>query len=189
MTSERLIAIGASLGGLEALVRVLEPLPKELPVPIVIVQHRRGSDSELAKLLSARTGLEVVDAEAQSPVAAGRVVLAPGDYHLLVEGGVFELSLDAPVSFARPSIDVLFQSIADSRPGGAVGVLLTGASEDGARGLAMLAEQGAITVVQDPADAESPVAPAAALRMLTPAHVLSIGEIGALLSEIEGGSK
>ena len=187
MTRPEVIAIGASLGGLDALVRVLEPLPKDLPVPIAIVQHRRADgDSRLAELLSSRTGIRVVEAEAQAEVAPGKVYLAPSDYHLLIEGDTFELSLDPPVNFARPSIDVLFESLADSGRA-AIGVLLTGSSVDGAAGIARLAQRDAITIVQDPADAESPIAPQAALLRMNPTYVLSIAGVGALIAEVERG--
>ena len=183
MTSPQLIAVGASLGGLDALTRLLTPLPRDLPIPIAIVQHRT-SESQLAAILTARTGLEVVEPDDQAGVEPGRVYLAPPNYHLIVEGLQFELSIDELVNFARPSIDVLFESVADSFGERAMAVLLTGASDDGAAGLAAVDRRGGITVVQDPDEAESPIAPRAALELIQPTHVLPLNAIAGLVVQI-----
>jgi two-component system chemotaxis response regulator CheB len=178
-----LVVVGVSLGGLEAVTRLLTPLPKPLPITIAIAQHRADIGHHLAEILSSRTGLEVSDADDQAQVLPGRVYLAPANYHLLVDGGIFELSIDPPVNAARPSIDVLFESVADSCAERALAVLLTGSSGDGAAGLAAIAHRGGITVVQDPAEAESPIAPNTALMMMQPTHVLKLDGIASLLVE------
>ena len=179
-----LVVVGASLGGLEAVTRILSPLPQPLSIAIVIVQHRADIGHHLAQVLSTRTGLVVIDADDEVRLEPGRVYLAPANYHLLIEGNQFELSVDPPVNAARPSIDVLFESVADTCAARTVAVLLTGSSPDGAAGLRAIARRGGITVVQDPGEAESPIAPGAALALMKPSHVLSLDGIAALLVEI-----
>ena len=113
---------------------------------------------------------------------AGRVYLAPRDYHLLVERGHFALSTEAPVYFARPSIDVLFESAADAYGEGVVGVVLTGANGDGARGLARIKAAGGLAVVQEPATARAPEMPSAAIEAADVDRVLPLPEIAAFLN-------
>ena len=141
----KLIVIGTSWGGLRALKVLLSGLPKQFSVPIAIVQHRhKDSDNTLTLFLRRHSALPVEEAEDKAAIVPGQVYLAPADYHLLVEGGdavtqpYFALSTEAPVLYARPSIDVLFESAADAYAEGVVGVILTGASQDGARGLAKI---------------------------------------------------
>lgn len=190
MRSE-LVVMGASLGGLAALDAILGNLPASFAAPMAIVQHRRAdADSRLERLLAVRTSLAVREAEDKDPLCPGTVYLAPADYHLLVERGHLALSVDGPVSFSRPSIDVLFESAADAYGPALVGVLLTASSEDGAAGIAAVAAHGGVTVVQDPATAVSPVAPLAALARTPVEHVLSVEEIAPLLvrlTETAGG--
>lgn len=190
MRSE-LVVMGASLGGLAALDTILGNLPASFAAPMAIVQHRRAdADSRLERLLAVRTSLAVREAEDKDPLCPGTVYLAPADYHLLVERGHLALSVDGPVSFSRPSIDVLFESAADAYGPALVGVLLTASSEDGAAGIAAVAAHGGVTVVQDPATAVSPVAPLAALARTPVEHVLSVEEIAPLLvrlTETAGG--
>nr|MBA3749168.1 chemotaxis protein CheB [Solirubrobacterales bacterium] len=133
------VAIGASWGGLEAIERVLEPLPGDFPAAVVIAQHRRvGSDAALVELLRLHCELKVCEAEDKQALGPGVVLVAPPDYHLLVEPGTVALSVDELVHFSRPSIDVLLQSAGDNYGDRAVGVVLTGANADGAAGLARL---------------------------------------------------
>ncbi|HEY9283081.1 MAG TPA: chemotaxis protein CheB, partial [Pyrinomonadaceae bacterium] len=128
----RIILIGTSFGGVSALERVLPGLSPELPAPVVVVQHRsREADDGLCEFLRDHCRLPVAEPNDKDEVEPGRVYLAPRDYHLLVEDGRFALSVDAPVTYARPSIDVLFESAADVYGAGAVGVVLTGANRDG----------------------------------------------------------
>jgi len=124
-------------------------LPADFGLPVVIVQHRhRESNHLLSTLLQERTPLNVCEAEDKTPVTPGQVYIAPADYHLLVERGYFSLSLDAPVRYSRPSIDVTFASAADSYGAGVVGVVLTGANADGSRGLRRIADRGGLAVVR-----------------------------------------
>ncbi len=173
-----LVVIGTSLGGLDALTEVLGSLPGETPAPIAVVQHRRpDGDSRLADLLSRRCVLPVQEAQDKDPIERSHVYVAPADYHLLVDGEVFHLNVDEPVSWARPSIDVLFESAAESDEWHVIAVLLTAASEDGAAGIEAVATAGGVTIVQDPASARSAVALRAALARTRVDHVLPLDEI------------
>ena len=119
-----LIAIGTSWGGLNALEIMLSGLPKNFPLPIVVVQHRhKSSDRTLSDLLNNHSNLPVVEVEDKDAIAPGYVYLAPANYHLLVEPGIFSLSTDDPVCYARPSIDVLFESAADAYGASVIGVI------------------------------------------------------------------
>jgi two-component system chemotaxis response regulator CheB len=159
-----IIVIGCSLGGLNALGILLGGLPEALPVPLVLVQHRgKESDDALCRVLGTRCQLRVTEPVDKEPLAPGHLYVAPADYHLLVDEKHLALSTDAPVHYARPSIDVLFESAAESYGAGVVGVVLTGANQDGAAGAARIQQRGGRIVVQDPAFAESPPMPAAAI--------------------------
>ena len=185
----RLVAVGTSLGGLNALIELLRRLPPSLPVPIVVVQHRGPSaDSGLVALLRDHTELAIEEAEDKQLMNAGTVYLAPPDYHLLVEEpGVLALSTDAPVRAARPSIDVLFETAADAYGAAVVGVLLTGASADGAEGLAAIKARGGRAIVQDPATAECATMPSAGISATAVDYVLPLEAIGGhLVSLVEG---
>ncbi len=174
----QLVVIGVSLGGLRALETLLGGLPGEFPWPLAIVQHRSpDADDSLAGLLQNRTALQVADACDKEPIRPGHIYLAPPDYHLLVEEDHFSLSTDERVNYSRPSIDVLFESAADAFGAGVIGVVLTGANADGARGAARIKARGGCVIVQDPATAESPSMPTAALAAVTADQVLPLEEI------------
>src|SRR5919197_1473452 len=134
-----IICIGASWGGLHAVGRVLQDIPEEVDVPIVVAQHRHPNSIErtLAELLHLRSKRVVVGVEDKTPLERGGVYLSPPDYHVLVQRGSLALSLDDRVQYSRPSIDVLFESAAYAYGPAAIGIILTGANEDGAAGLAM----------------------------------------------------
>lgn len=173
-----LVTIGASLGGLAAVSMVLRGLPRGLEAALAVVQHRRpDADSPLAYLLSQHSALPVREPAIDERWEAGVVYLAPPAYHMLVEEDHFAFSIDAPVAFARPSIDVLFESAADQADLPVLGVVLTGSNEDGAQGALALAATGAAVIVQDPATAESPVAPRAVLERVPGAQVVPLPEI------------
>jgi two-component system chemotaxis response regulator CheB len=179
----RLVVMGTSLGGMRALEAILGRLAPSFPLPLALVQHRAAQpESELAALLQRYSALSVREAEDKEPLLGGHVYLAPPDYHLLVEPGRLALSTDAPVSYARPSIDVLFESAADSYRDGVVGVVLTGASSDGADGALRIKRRGGQTLAQDPATAEAPVMPRAAIDAGAVDHVLALEEIAAWLN-------
>jgi two-component system chemotaxis response regulator CheB len=175
----QIVVVGSSWGGITALGRLLCGLPEALAPPVLVAQHRRDAPSMLARLLERQTGRPVRDASDKDPLLPGVVYLAPAGYHLLVERpGHLALSTEGPVRFARPSIDVLFESAAVAYRGGVVGVVLTGTNDDGAAGLAAIVARGGHAVVQDPASAERPAMPLAALATGIAATVLPLDEIG-----------
>jgi two-component system chemotaxis response regulator CheB len=178
-----LICIGASWGGFEAIVELLSGLSPAVEQPIVIAQHRspESVDGALAGLLAAQTSRTVADAEDKLPLESSKVYLAPPDYHLLVERGSLALSLEGHVHFARPSIDVLFESAADAYAEAAVGIILTGANEDGAAGLARIKERGGVAIVQDPEGATRRAMPDAAIAVTDTDAVLPLEEIASFL--------
>ncbi len=188
MTYE-VIAVGTSWGGLNAVSRLLDELPDEVAQPIVVAQHRASDVTEggLARLLQHHTLRHVVDAEDKEPLRDRHVYLAPADYHLLVERGSLALSTDELIRHARPSIDVLFESVADSYGQRAIGIVLTGASDDGAEGLRRIKERGGVAIVQDPATSERGLMPAAAAAATTADAVLPLEEIGAYVASLCSG--
>jgi two-component system chemotaxis response regulator CheB len=175
-----LVVIGASWGGLDAVGRVLGDFPDDVDLPIVVAQHRHPESLEqtLSGLLRAHIGRPVADVDDKLPIERGRVYLAPADYHLLVERGWFSLSVDERVQFARPSIDVLFQSAAEAYGAGVIGIILTGSNRDGAEGLARIKERGGVAIVQDPAGAARRSMPDAAIATTVADAVLPLEEIG-----------
>jgi two-component system chemotaxis response regulator CheB len=180
-----IVVVGTSWGGLAALTALIGGLPASFRLPLVVVQHRhRQSDHLLSHLLQDGTPLSVCEVEDKAPIEPGHVYIAPADYHLLVDYGHFALSTDEPVRFSRPSIDVAFVSAADTYREHVVGVVLTGANADGARGLQRIHDRGGLAVVQTPATAESPTMPAAALRCVPDARVQTISEIAVLLGAL-----
>jgi two-component system, chemotaxis family, protein-glutamate methylesterase/glutaminase len=173
-----LVVMGTSTGGLHALTRLLSALPADFPLPIAIVQHRsRDSDERLATLLSGASLIPVVEAEDKEPLRIPGVYLGPPDYHLLVEADWMALSTEEPVGYSRPSIDVLFESAAYSHGSGVIGVLLTGANQDGTRGLKRIKEHGGYVIIQNPDSAESAFMPKHAVKHLLPDRVLNLEQI------------
>lgn len=180
-----LVVVGTSWGGLNALSTLLDGLPADYDLPLVVVQHRgRSTDSMLCALLQDHTTLRVVEVNDKQPIDPGYVYLAPADYHLLLDAGYFSLTVDAPVRYSRPSIDVTFMSAADTFGAATVGVVLTGANEDGASGLKWIADRGGRAVVQDPGTAEIATMPQAALRLVPDARVLPLAGIGSYLGDL-----
>ncbi|HEV7681387.1 MAG TPA: chemotaxis protein CheB [Pyrinomonadaceae bacterium] len=176
--SFEIVVIGASTGGLKALQTLLSGLPAQFPLPIVIAQHRgNDSDSGLCDYLSKCSSMPVSEPDDKEPLLSGHVYLAPRDYHLLIEDRSFALSTIPPVRFARPSIDVLFESTADAFGPRAIGVVLTGANTDGANGAAAIKSRGGLLIVQDPNSADCPDLPAAAIAQATPDSLLPLNQI------------
>ena len=182
------MVIGASWGGLDVLRPLLRALPPDLDAAVVVVQHRGAEShpSAFRQLLATVTRLRVVDVEDKRPLEPGVAFLAPPDYHSLVDGTHLALSLEPPVSFSRPSIDVLFESAAEAFRERCVGVVLTGANDDGARGLARIAELGGAAVVQDPESAERREMPAAALAAVPQAAIASVDDLPGLIVDLCG---
>ncbi|PLZ09536.1 chemotaxis protein CheB [Fischerella thermalis] len=188
----QIIVIGTSLGGLEALQVILLGLPKTFPVPIAVVQHRhKDSDDTLRVLLQSYTNLVVKEAEDKEEILPGWVYLAPADYHLLIESKdktvsqpYFSLSTDAPVTYARPSIDVLFETAADAYNQKVIGILLTGANQDGVQGLAKIKARGGMSIVEEPESAFCSIMPAAAIAFGVADQVLPLVDIASFLVKI-----
>jgi two-component system chemotaxis response regulator CheB len=190
VTKIDIVAVGASWGGLHAIETVLGALPRGFDAAVVVAQHRepRARDRTLECLLDARCALTVTEADDKEQLTPGRVLLAPADYHLLVEHGAVALSVDEPQHYSRPSIDVLLHSAADAYGERAAGVVLTGANADGAVGLAKIAARGGLAIVQDPATAERREMPDAALWATPEARVLELAQIGPALVELAASS-
>lgn len=180
----RLVAVGTSWGGLEAVAAVLSGFRSDTEAAVVIAQHRGPGPSNLAGLLSHQSGWRVREVEDKDPIVAGQAYLAPGGYHLLVDQDRLALSTEGPVSFSRPSIDVLFDSVAAAYGCDAVGVILTGSNRDGAAGLAAIAARGGAALVQEPATALRTAMPRAAQSAVPTASVLPLADIGRRLSEL-----
>jgi len=181
------VVMGASAGGLEALGMVLEGLPSGYRPPILVVQHIPASaPTHLAEIFARRTRLQVKEADDKDQLRSGMLYFAAPGYHLLVEADrSLSLSQDDAVHFSRPSIDVLFESAADTWGAQVAGVLLTGANEDGAAGLEAIHRNGGLTVIQDPAEAAMPTMPRAALQRFAPDYILPLRDIHRLLRELE----
>jgi two-component system chemotaxis response regulator CheB len=183
--SYSVVAIGTSWGGLAALTRLLGALPADFSIPVVVVQHRSPeSEHLLQQLLQDATDLKVCEIEDKDELVSGRVHLAPANYHTLIEDGYVSLTIDEPIRFSRPSIDVMLTSAADAYRSAAIGVVLTGANEDGARGLAHLVKRGGRALVQDPKTAEIPIMPQAALHAVPTAEVLTLDALTSRLIEL-----
>jgi two-component system chemotaxis response regulator CheB len=173
------VVIGASVGAIEALSSLLPALPATYPLPVLVVVHVPADrKTSLAELFAPRCQVGVKEAEDKEVIGAGMVYFAPADYHLLVEPDfTLSLSSDEPVLFSRPAIDVLFQSAADAYGDNLIGVVLTGASSDGAQGLQSICAAGGLALVQDPETAEGVTMPRAALAACPDARSLSLEEI------------
>lgn len=177
-----LVAVGTSSGGLEALEVLLKDFPPHFPLAIVVVQHRiHTSSSQLSDALQTYSHLPIIEPEDRELILPGRVYLAPADYHLLIEAGekgaYFTFSTDYPVCYARPSIDVLFESAADVYGQNLIGIILTGANFDGAQGLAKIKTQGGLTVVQEPTTAFCSIMPKAAIASTKVDQILPLEKI------------
>jgi two-component system, chemotaxis family, protein-glutamate methylesterase/glutaminase len=187
-----LVVLGTSWGGLEAVSRLLGRMPRPPGTALALVQHRGPQASALARLLARRVAWPVAEVDDKERIVAGRLYIGPPGYHLLVEHPWgereaptrFALSTDEPVRFSRPSIDVLFESAADAYGDRLIGVLLTGANDDGARGLAHIQTRGGFTIVQDPESASRPDMPRAALARMAPDVVAPLDDIADLLVDV-----
>ncbi|WP_213948654.1 chemotaxis protein CheB [Luteibacter sp. dw_328] len=186
MKKRQAIVIGCSAGGLTALQSVLPGLDARLGVPIIICCHTGSADvTILVDLLDRHASLPVVEASERAPADPGVIHVAPSGYHLMVEPNFhFSLSVDAKVAYARPSIDVLFETAADAWHDGLIAVLLTGANSDGAQGLVAVRRAGGFALVQDPLTAEADVMPLAGLEAAGADACLPLDAIAAKLNEL-----
>ena len=181
------IVIGASAGGVDALVDLLPALPPHFGPATVCILHVPGDrESRLAELFAARLSLPVREAVDKAPVAGGTVYFAGAGYHLSIEHDrVFSISCEPPVHYARPAIDLLMASAADAYGAGLAGILLTGANIDGAEGMHRIRQRGGLTIVQDPKEAQASAMPEGAIRKCAPHLVLPLAAIRALLPQLE----
>jgi two-component system chemotaxis response regulator CheB len=173
------IVIGASAGAVEALFSVLSGLPQNYSIPIMVVVHLPpDKKSVIAELLQAKCEMDVHEAMDKEPIKPGTIYFAPPDYHMLVESGKFlSLSTEEPVLFSRPAIDVLFETAADVYGKNLLGIILSGASSDGANGLKMIMEEGGRVIVQNPKGAYATPMPEAAIAACPDAEIMSLKEI------------
>jgi two-component system chemotaxis response regulator CheB len=180
------VVIGASAGGVQALAQLLPAFAQGTKAAIFVVLHLpRDRPSLLADVFSPKCALRVREAQDKEPVAPGTVYFAPSNYHLLVDDGPqLALSTDDLVHHSRPSIDVLFESAADVYREHLLGVLLTGANEDGAQGLAAVQDAGGITVVQEPETAQASTMVLSAMQLRAPDHVLPLSRIAELFQTV-----
>ncbi|MBS4097351.1 MAG: chemotaxis protein CheB [Sulfuricella sp.] len=186
MSHYQAVAIGCSTGGLAALEAILPALPADFPAALLVVMHSAPeSRNLLVDLLARRCKLPVQEAEEKESVDPGKIYVAPPGYHLLIEDDhTFSLSNDAKVSYARPSLDVLFEAAADVYGSHLVGVVLTGANHDGAGGLKAIAAAGGLCLVQDPATAEARTMPESALKACPQARSVPLDELATVLIEV-----
>lgn len=181
------VVVGASAGGVDALLALFEGLPAQWRLPVIVVIHLpEGHESRLAEVFAQRLPIPVHEAVDKAMVASGTLYFAPPGYHLSIERDrSFSLSCEPPVLFSRPAIDILMSSAADAYGPALAGVLLTGANEDGAAGLLRIHEAGGLTIVQDPAQAQVPTMPRAAIATHAPDFVLSLPDIRTLLRQLD----
>ncbi|RPH40277.1 MAG: chemotaxis protein CheB [Desulfobulbaceae bacterium] len=184
------IVIGVSAGGLAALARILPKFKKDFPLAVLIVQHmRRDADGFLWRHLDTLSRLTVKEAEDKEAIQPQTVYIAPPDYHLLVEPDrTLSLSAEARVNFSRPSIDVLFETAAETYQQRLIGVILTGANNDGTRGLKTIKSYGGLAVVQSPESAESDAMPRSAIEEVAVDHIVPLDRMGRFLNDLACGN-
>ena len=180
------VVVGASAGGMKVIKELVTSLPADFPMALIIVQHvSDSSDGSWAELLDGYSKIEVREADEKESILPGTVYLAPANYHLLIESDhTFTLTVDERVNYARPSIDVLFETAADAYRESLIGIIYTGANFDGAKGLLRVKEAGGLTIVQDPVTAEAVAMPKAAIETTVPEYVLPPEEIIDLLKNL-----
>ena len=188
MSKYQLIVIGASLGGSVALKKVLSKLPSDFGFPIAAVIHRAPSPGKdiLSSVLQVNDSVKVVEAEDKMSIDKAHCYIAPADYHLLIDDEHFALSSGEKINYARPSIDVLFESAADYIQTGLIAILLTGNSADGSKGLKAVKENGGLVIIQDPLEAEAPLMPSFASKYVNPDYILTLDNIAQFLLKAEG---
>jgi len=181
------IVIGVSSGGMTVLKCIFSALPAGFSIPIIIVQHVSArSANEWIKLLNEKSNLTIKEADEKEKIESGKVYIAPANYHLLIESDkTVSLTIDEYVNFARPSIDVLFESAAEAYKNKLIGIVLTGSNSDGTKGIKRVKECGGLAIIQDPETAESPTMPASAIAAVEPDYILSLDKIIGLLIKLD----
>lgn len=180
-----MIVVGGSLGGMQSVQAMLAALPADFALPVVIALHRPADDEDLlTPLLQRGCKLRVGEVLDKEPIEAGRIYVAPADYHVLIDAGYLSVSVDKRVNHARPSIDVLFESAALVCGGRAIGVVLSGAGADGARGAAAIEQAGGTVLIENPSTAFRPELPTAARAATTAALTLTLPQIATVLCDL-----
>ncbi len=190
-TKYRAIVIGVSSGGMKALKYLFSALPLNFSIPFIVVQHIGAhSDNRWIRLLEITNGMLMKEPDEKEMIAPGTVYIAPANYHLLIEKNLsFSLTVDEKVNYARPSIDVLFESAAEAYQSSLIGIILTGSNADGTNGLKQIKLKGGLTIAQDPATAESSYMPASAIAAFNIDHILPLEGIVQLLISLEANLK
>ena len=185
------VVIGTSYGGMQALKTILSDLPEDFSIPILIVQHLSPqSEDYLARYLNNLCKIVVKEAEEKEQIHTGYAYLAPPNYHMLIDKkGYISLDVDEKVNYARPSIDVLFESAVDAFGSKVIGIILTGANSDGSKGLKRIKDYGGLTIVQDPNNSEADTMPKAAINLTQVDYILPLNEISNLLNQLVLGEK
>lgn len=185
------MVIGASAGGMDALDKIVSALDKNFSIPLVVVQHLSPrSENFMVQYLDGHSYIKVVEAAEKQRILPGYVYLAPPNYHLLIEEDhTLSLTVSEKVNFSRPSIDVLFETAIMAFKSKVIGLLLTGASRDGAAGMSLIHNMGGMTIVQDPKSAFVPVMPQAAINHTTVDYILPLEEIAPFLNTISRAKK
>lgn len=183
------VVMGASAGGIGAISAILSSLRKDFLIPMIIVQHiSNRSDNYITEYFNKLCNITVKEADDKEEIRPGFVYLAPPNYHLLIEKSfTFSLSTEEKVNYARPSIDVLFETAADAYREKLIGVILTGANSDGSKGMKRIRDYGGITIAQDPSTAEFATMPVATIKSGKVDYILSVKEIGEFLNSISVG--
>jgi len=181
------IVIGVSSGGMNALKIIFTALPADFSIPIIIVQHVGAhSDSQWINLLNEKSNLNLKEADEKEKIQKGKAYFAPPNYHLMIEKDkTFSLTIEERVNYARPSIDVLFESAAEAYKNKLIGVILTGSNNDGTNGIKRIKECGGLAIVQDPETAESAYMPTSAIAAIQPDYIPSLQEIIKLLIKLD----
>lgn len=184
MNKYKAVVIGASTGGIEALGIILSYLPDDFNQAIIIVLHLSPQSKGLHQVLSRQCHMKIKEAEEKEKIKSGVVYTAPPNYHLMVEEDeTFSLSVSGHINYARPSIDVLFETAADAYREKLIGIILTGANSDGSQGLHKIKEYGGLVIVQDPFTAERDSMPIAAIAVSEIDYILTLDKIGLLLAD------
>ncbi|AVQ12511.1 Protein-glutamate methylesterase CheB [Leptospira santarosai] len=181
------IVMGVSAGGMNAMKTILPYLPSEYGIPLILVQHiGPRSDGTWFRILGDLCGIRIKEAEEKEKIEPGTVYVAPPNYHLLIEKDkTLSLAVTERVNFSRPSIDVLFESASDAYGDRLIGIVLTGANSDGAKGLKKIKENGGLAIVQDPLCSEASLMPESAIRAGPVDHILSLEKITELLIRLD----
>jgi two-component system, chemotaxis family, protein-glutamate methylesterase/glutaminase len=185
----RVVVVGGSAGSLDVLLKLVPAFPVRAGICYIIVLHRKAdTDSILAGILSSRTAMPVREVEDKEEIHANHVYVAPADYHLLIENKeAFSLDSSEKVHYSRPSIDVTFESVADVFKEKAIGILLSGANADGARGLKRIKQAGGFTIAQEPGSAEVSFMPAQAIKIKAVSRVWDVEQMASFLVQLIEG--